>query len=245
MVALSMKQYLPFIIIAAVACATFAGGAAFYRDKKAELAATPSDASAGKPGARSPHVRGDAKAPITIEEFGDFQCPPCETLAGWLPNVEREYGGKVRLVFRNFPLQMHNHAPAAARAAEAAGLQGKFWEMHDALYRNRPTWAAAGDVVPLFENYAGQLGLNVAKFKSDLAAEAVKARIAADQERATSLGVTSTPTLFLNNRFVPPNSINEQMLRAAIDDTLGGRNPFPTPTPSSSLSPAPTPTPAP
>ncbi len=241
MVARRMKRYLPFTIIIAVACVAVAGGAVLYRAKKAELTATVPDAtSAGKPGAKSVHIRGAAKAPVTIEEFGDFQCPPCETLAGWLPKLEREYAGKVRILFRNFPLQMHNHALAAARVAEAAGLQGKFWEMHDTLYRNRAAWVAAGDVAPLFEDYAGQIRLDVAKFKADVASEPVKARVAADQERGTSLGVTSTPTLFLNNRLVPPKSINEKMLRAAIDDTLNNRNPFPTATPS----PTPSSTPA-
>ncbi len=225
-----MKRYLPFIIIAVVACAAVAGGAMLYQAKKAELSAVAPDAtSASQPGAKSPHIRGNAKAPVTIEEFGDFQCPPCEAVAGWLPKLEREYAGKIRIVFRNFPLQMHNHALAAARVAEAAGLQGKFWEMHDTLYRNRATWAEAADVTSLFEGYAGQIGLDVARFKADLASEPVKARVTADQERGIALGVSSTPRLFLNNRAVPPPSLNEATLRSAIEETLNGRDPFPTP----------------
>ncbi len=236
-----MKRYLPFLLIAAVGLSAVAGGAVLYRAKKAEFTTMAPDATfAEKPGASPPHIRGQVKAALTIEEFGDFQCPPCEALAGWLPKLEREYGGKVRIVFRNFPLQIHNHSVAAARAAEAAGLQGKFWEMHDTLYRNRATWAAAVDVTQLFESYAGQVGINLGKFKADAASEPVKARVAADQERGTSLGVTSTPTVFLNTRAVPPKSLNEKMLRTAIDDTLNGRNPFPTPSPSPS--PATTPT---
>lgn len=237
-----MKRSLPFVIIAAVALAALAGGAVLYRAKKTELTATTPDAtSAGKPGAKPPHIRGETKAALNIEEFGDFQCPPCEILAGWLPKLEREYGGKVRLIFRNFPLQVHNHAVEAACAAEAAGLQGKFWEMHDALYRHRASWADAADAPALFESYAGEVGLDVAKFKADSASEAVQSRISADQERGTSLGVNATPTVFLNNHIVPPRSLNEKMLRSAIDDTLNGRNPFPTPSPSPATTPNATP----
>jgi len=237
-----VKRFLPFIIIAAVALTALASGAVLYRAKKAETTAATPDASTnaagGQLGAKPPHVRGQAKAAITIEEFADFQCPPCETLAGWLPKLEREFTGKVRVVFRNFPLQMHQHAPAAARAAEAAGLQGKFWEMHDALYRHRAAWTTATDVLPLFEGYAGELALDREKFRADAASAPVSGRVTADQDRGKSLGVTGTPTLFLNNRVVPPRAINEKMLRAAIEDTLNGRDPFPTPTPSPSPTPA-------
>ncbi len=224
-----MKRYLPFILIGVVAIGAVTSAAVLYRVKKAELGAALPDSSSGKAGAKSPHIRGDAKALVTIEEFGDFQCPPCEVLASWLPKLEREYAGKIRIVFRNFPLQMHKHALAAALVAEAAGLQGKFWEMHDTLYRNRATWAEAADVTSLFEGYAGQIGLDVARFKADSASEPVKARITADQERGIALGVSSTPRLFLNNRAVPPPSLNEATLRSAIEETLNGRDPFPTP----------------
>ena len=228
-----MKRYLPFIIIAAVGWLAVAGGAILFRVKRSELGSVAkASSSAGEPGAKPPHIRGDAKAAVTIEEFGDFQCPPCETLARWLPAVERDYGSRLCLVFRNFPLQMHNHALAAACAAEAAGLQGKFWEMHEVLYRNQATWAAAADVGPLFEGFAGQIGIEIAKFKLDSVSEPVKTRIMADQARGASLGVASTPTLFLNSRAVPPKSINEKMLRVAIEDTLSGKDPFPIPSPS-------------
>lgn len=233
MVGRPMKRYLPFVLIAAVAGAALLGGTTLFKTKQAELAATVTDTnSAEKPGAKPAHIRGDAMASVTIEEFGDFQCPPCEGLAGWLPKVERANAGKVRIVFRNFPLQMHNHALEAAWAAEAAGVQGKFWEMHDLLYRNRASWADAANATPLFEGYASQLGLNTGKFKADAGSETVRSRVSADQERSISLGVTSTPTIFLKGQRVPPQWVNEKMLHGAINDALSGRNPFPTPTPA-------------
>src|SRR2546421_7271583 len=88
-------------------------------------------------GAEPPHIRGNPDAPVTLEEFGDFQCPPCGQFAKFVDELLVEYQWQVRLVFRNYPLAAHQHALEAAQAAEAAGLQGKFWEMYDTLYREQ------------------------------------------------------------------------------------------------------------
>ena len=115
---------------------------------------------------------------------------------------------------------MHRHALDAARASDAAELQGRFWEMHDLLYQNRFIWPLAPDVPKVFDDYAKSLGLDLERFKKDMDGEQVKARIAADQGRAKSLGVDRTPTLFINNRLVPVTSLTPPGLHDMIDTAL-------------------------
>src|SRR5205814_4081468 len=103
-------------------------------------------AAPGASGAESGHVRGRSDAPVTIIEFGDFQCPPCANLSEPINQLERDYRSRLRIVFRHFPLPNHQHAREAALASEAASLQGRFWEMHDLLYREQSVWSKAQDV---------------------------------------------------------------------------------------------------
>src|SRR6266513_2077658 len=133
-----MKRYLPFVIVAVVALATVGSGAILYRAKRPHVSAIPEDNTlSAKSGAESAHIRGNPTASVTLEEYGDFQCPPCGMFSAFLGQLEKEYDSRLRVVFRNFPLKMHEHAREAALAAEAAGLQGRFWEMHDVLYREQ------------------------------------------------------------------------------------------------------------
>ncbi|MFN2621350.1 MAG: thioredoxin domain-containing protein [Chthoniobacterales bacterium] len=209
-----MKRFLPFLIVVAVALITFGSGYALYRSKKI---AAPSATSAVAGGI---HVRGKADAAVTIEEFGDFQCPPCGTMSGVLHKLGEEYGARLRLIFHHFPLAVHAHAREAAIAAEAAHEQGKFWEMHDVLYKEQALWSKAPEVPALFEGYAKSIGLDVERFKRDLLSPEVIGRVDADQKMGTSRGVTSTPTLFLNNSLLPPAEINPAGLKKAIETAL-------------------------
>lgn len=227
-----MKRWLPSLLIALVAAAALGGGTILYRAKVAEIAPVAVDPAHQKSGALSPHARGATEAAVTLEEFGDFQCPPCGELWKVLGKIEPAYHGKLKLVFREYPLQMHKYADLAARAAEAAGRQNRFWEMYELLFRNQAIWASATDAESIFNQYAGSLGLDAERFKNDLNGEEVKGRIKADQERANSMGVRSTPSVFLNNISIPFSSVNEPGLRAAIDNILKGEPPVPpTPTP--------------
>jgi len=192
-----------------------------YRAKRPQLLTIPGGkALPGKGDAESVHIRGNPQAPVTLEEFGDFQCPPCGNIAVLIDELVKEYGPRLRIVFRNFPLPNHKYAREAALAAEAAGLQGRFWEMHDVLYREQAVWSKADNVRELLDSYAGMIGLNLDRFKKEMDAEKTNARVDSDHERGDSLGVQSTPTVFINNRQVGPNDKTPNGLRATIDAAL-------------------------
>ncbi|MFN2498978.1 MAG: DsbA family protein [Pyrinomonadaceae bacterium] len=217
-----MKRSLPFVVIAAVLAAALLSAWYLKRStNETSLIASspvpvPGNRGAAKLGAEPSHTLGDMNAPVMLEEFGDFQCPACRSLHTIVKSLKAEFGPRVVIVFREFPLASHAHALTAARAAEAAGLQGKFWEMHDLLYENQKTWHEASDVGSLFDEYASRIGLSLDQFKRDISGETVERRIAADRERGRWIGVNSTPTLFLNGREVPLDSMSEEKLRALI-----------------------------
>ena len=210
-----MKRFLPFIIVGAVALITFGSGFALYRSKKASAPSASGVAS-------GIHVRGKADAAVTIEEFGDFQCPPCSMMSTELHKLGEKYGSRLRLVFHQFPLAMHEHAREAALAAEAAHEQGRFWEMHDVLYKEQALWSKAPDVPALLNGYAKSIGLDVERFKKDMSEREVAERVEKDQKLGASRGVTSTPTLFVNNNLVPGNQLNPEALKKLIETALNG-----------------------
>jgi protein-disulfide isomerase len=216
-----MKRYLPFVIVVVVALATLGSGTILYRAKRPQLHNIPESQSvSAKDDKQSAHIRGNPDAPVTLEEFGDFQCPPCGQFAGFVEELRREYDSRLRVVFRNFPLPAHEHAREAAQAAEAAGLQSKFWEMYDTLYREQSLWSNASNARELFESYAGTLGLDVDQFKKDMDGDKVRERIDSDHALADFLGVKVTPTLFINNRAIDPKDKNPEGVRAAINAAL-------------------------
>ncbi len=175
----------------------------------------------GVPGADPPHVLGPADAPIKIEEFGDFECPPCGIFHPILQQMHQEFGDKMQITFREFPLvPTHQHALPAASAAEAAGLQGKFWEMHDLIYDHQNDWKKEFDVRPIFEGYAKQIGIDVERYKRDMNGDLVAQRIFADGKRGHSLGVKGTPTVFMNGREVPFEDLPAEKLRVVIQNEL-------------------------
>jgi protein-disulfide isomerase len=214
-----MKRYLPFFIVAVVALATIGSGAMLYRARRPHVLSN-SEAVSAKGDAESPHMRGNPDAPVTLEEYGDFQCPPCGMFAAFVGQLEKEYDSRLRVVFRNFPLKMHEHAREAALAAEAAGMQERFWEMHDVLYREQETWSKAANARELFESYAGTIGLDLDKFRKDMDSEKANARVDADRQRGDSLGIQTTPTMFINNQPVDPKDRNPDGIRAEINAAL-------------------------
>jgi protein-disulfide isomerase len=215
------------VIIGVVAIGSATAGTLIYRAKHAHIASlaaqTAADNKGGKPGANPTHAQGPEVAPVTIEEFGDFQCPPCSALAATLRTFEHDYPDKLRVVFREYPLEMHKHARLAALGAEAAGLQGKFWEMHEQLYTKQSEWSKAEDLRPALNEYAAAIGLDLTRFGKDLESDKTQTRLKLDRERATSLGVNATPTVFINGELVPPNMRTADGLRTAIQNALNGK----------------------
>lgn len=235
------KRVLPFIIIVGVLVAAVVGGVLALRKDEAKPAASSSTAppSSGttatqpasstssaprreSPGAQPPHMKGRQSAPVVLEEFGDYQCPPCAQIYPEVERVREEFGGRVRFVFRHYPLtRIHPHALLAAHAAESAGLQGKFWDMHRLLYENQTAWSNTPDPRPAFDAYARRLGLDAERFRRDLGGADADARLAADVGRARSVGVESTPTFFVNGRKLTAADASPAGLRSAIRRALG------------------------
>ena len=218
-----MNRSLPIIIVAIVAVVAIGSGVALYRAKSQPVLTPAAPKEASSPAQAAAELvtsRGPANASVTLEEFGDFQCPPCGRFSEPINDIARDYKDKLRIVFRELPLAMHQHARAAAEAAEAAGLQGKFWQMHDLLYREQEEWTKASDARPIFNSYAGVLGLNIARFTKDMSGPQVLERLASDAARAQRLGVTNTPTIFVNGTQVAGTSLNPGGVRAAIDAAL-------------------------
>jgi protein-disulfide isomerase len=218
-----MKRKLPFLIIVAALGITLV--TAWYWKRTATRSplnvsrnARNQDRGPVREGAKPAHVLGPADAPVLLEEFGDFQCPTCGALHATLDDLKEALGPRVVLVFRQFPLvNAHANAMSAARAAEAAGLQQKFWEMHNLLFEKQKDWSDLADPKPTFQSYASQIGLDVSKFQADLSNPAIDERITLDRERGRWIGINSTPTLFLNGREVAPESMSPDKLRRLVD----------------------------
>jgi protein-disulfide isomerase len=230
------NKALPFIIIGVVLLAVLgAGYAMINRSSSSKESLSTANANAANstarprkpalPGAQPPHMHGRADAPVVLEEFGDYQCPPCGAMHPVLKKIEDDYGDRVALIFRNFPLQnIHKNAFTASRAAEAAALQGKFWQMHDMIYQGQKEWSESPDPRPIFTNYASRLSLAVDKFKADLDKSEVTSRIIADFQRGDSIGVGGTPSIFLNGRELSSDiALSDAKLRAEIDAALAGK----------------------
>jgi protein-disulfide isomerase len=186
-----------FLAVLAAIVLVFVGIVAFSGKKDN------SSSSAKNTAAVTQHIMGNQESKVTLVEYGDYQCPYCEQYYTTVKQVSEANKDKIKFQFRNFPLNnVHQNAFAAARAAEAAGLQNKFWEMHDMLYEsvNWQIWTRQGAPQNSFNEYAQTLGLDVTKFKADFASEKVNDMINADMAEGNRLGITGTPAFFLNGK---------------------------------------------
>jgi protein-disulfide isomerase len=159
-------------------------------------------------------AKGPESAPVTIVEFSDFQCPFCSRLIPTLDQVKAKYGDKVRVVFRQFPLGMHAQAQKAAEASLCANDQGKFWELHDAMFKNQQQLA-----VENLKAKAAELGLNAETFNTCLDSGKYQAKVAEDMQAGTAAGVSGTPALFINGRFIN-GAVPLEQITEVIDDEL-------------------------
>jgi protein-disulfide isomerase len=155
-------------------------------------------------------IRGNPNAKVTIVEYGDFQCPACQA---YYPVVEQVFDASsstIRMIFREFPLPQHADALPAAKAAEAAGDQGKFWNMFDLLYQNGNDWDNLSDPTSVFDGYAKQLDLNLTRFDADMNSTTTAQKIADSVTVGTAAGIDATPTFFINGyRIENPESYDE------------------------------------
>jgi protein-disulfide isomerase len=163
------------------------------------------------------HIQGSSTAPVTLVEYGDYECPYCGRAYPIIKEVQRHLGNKLRFVFRNFPLtEVHPHAQHAAEAAEAAAVQDRFWKMHDYLYEHQQ---ALDD--KYLEKYAENLGLNLAKFNIDMSSHVHAGRIREDFLSGVRSGVNGTPTFYINAiRYNGPVDLETllESLRSAINN---------------------------
>ncbi len=167
------------------------------------------------------YVRGNRDAKVSLVEFGDFQCPACAAAYPILEQLLALYKDNpdVNFVFRNFPLPQHQFALLSAESAEAAGAQGKYWEMYDLLYKNQNAWTGSSDPLSIFLEYANQLKLDVNRFKDDVKQSKYAESISDDQQQGLALGINSTPTFFLNGtRMVGIQNFED--LKARVDAEL-------------------------
>lgn len=217
-----MQKYRPFIIIAIVLVAAVVGGCLLFRsgqNKELSIAA-PTPQTDTKPERKLP-----VGIVVTLEEFGDYQCPPCGALHPTLKKLKQEFGPNLNFVFRNLPLTtVHKNALAAAQAAEAARVQDHFWEMHDLLYENQDLWKDDINPRTIFLKFAADLGLDTARFAHDMDDKQVKLRIEVDQGAAAELGINGTPTVLIDGRQLRPEVTTPEGIRKGVEFMMGHKS---------------------
>ena len=196
----------PLAILAAVVVVAL--GAAFYlqrsADDQAASAPAPSSRTAGSLVSPQGWSKGNSQAKAVLVEFVDFQCGACAEASSRVANIARKHSSRLKIVFKHQPMRrVHGNAMIAAQAAEAAGLQFKFWEMHDLLLQRQPEWAKVPDAQTIFLRYAAELQLNLARFRRDVWSREVREKINRDILEGQMAQVRSVPAFFLNGKPIP------------------------------------------
>ncbi|HEY2385136.1 MAG TPA: thioredoxin domain-containing protein [Terriglobia bacterium] len=208
-----MPKFMKPVIVIILAVGVAAGAAVFLSrgsDQPVENPSTPSRAEI-KPGG---HSRGPQNAPVTLVEFGDYECPVCGTWYPFVNELLTRYPDKLRLEFHHYPLvSVHPNAMAGAMAAEAAGEQGKYWEMHDALFEHQREWGESPNPKPYFMNFASHIGLDLNRFEQSLSSPGLQSRILTDVSQAQDLHIEGTPTFFLNGQLIQPKLNMEELVQ--------------------------------
>lgn len=196
------------IVIGMVAIFAFAGGGGSTTDSNSETID------------QSKLVRPDSHkigtGAVQVVEFGDYQCPACAAAEPTVQKLQQELGDKITFVFRNFPLPMHKNAIPAAEAAEAAGAQGKFWEMHNKLYSTQTEWENLPNPVDKFAEYAKELGLDADRLKKEVEENKYVDFINQDKRDGEDIGVNSTPTFYINGK--KAESFEYSTLKSMIEE---------------------------
>lgn len=224
------------LIIVGVLVVAALGGWWFYSSSKPRPATNTNTAAANTanppktnsippnapPGAQPPNQAGSPSAAVRIEEFADFQCGACASANPMMNEIKSMYGSRIHFVFRHYPLSIaaHNKAYDAAVATEAAGMQGKFWDMQNLLFMNQAAWSTADNYKQIWKEYAGRISLDVAKWENDMIGLGAKGRVDADLARGRAIGVNSTPSIYINGMLVPYQQMSVQTLKTIIDAEL-------------------------
>ncbi len=212
-----MDKKFGIVLLAVIA---LIGGVFFFTKDKADTKSTTTAVV-------SKHSSGAGTSGVELVEYGDFQCPACGSFFPIIEQIRTDYGDKLKFTFRNFPLTtIHRNAVAAHRAAEAASLQGKFFEMYELLYQNQTSWSSLTSPVVVFENYATSLSLDLTKFKEDFASEAVNNTINADRkEGEDKYAINGTPTFILNGQKLDSAEVGSlELFTKKIDAAIASLN---------------------
>lgn len=215
-----MAQEIKLLLGTALVTLIILGGAIFLLSK------SPQDLEKEK---QSALVRGSAtsvatsSAQVSLVEFADFQCPACAAAHSIVQSVKEEYKDKIVFSYRHFPLPQHANALIAAEAAEAAGEQGKFWEMHDKLFIKQEEWSESTNALDLYKGYAKEIGLDVGKFTESAQSGKHREKINQDKKDGETLGVNSTPTFFIDEaRIIGVPSLDD--LKEVIEKRLSQKS---------------------
>jgi len=199
------------VIVIVLAIAVAAGAAVFLARQPDEAAKTSETAGTLDTKIVGGHFRGPENAEVTLVEFGDYQCPSCGAYHPFVKEILNRYPTKVRLEFHHFPLiTIHPNSMAASKAAEAAGQQGHYWEMHDALFEYQAQWSERPDPKPVFAALANRIGINGAILLQDMENPALQQRILKDVEQGDKATIQAVPTFFIKGQQVH--------IKASIDD---------------------------
>lgn len=181
----------------------------------------------GETGSVSNHIEGKGAKNVTLVEYGDFQCPACAAYYPIVKTLVEKYQADIFFQFRNNPLEsLHQNGRAGSRAAEAASIQGKFWEMHNALYEGQKSWEGASDPLSIYTQYAKQIGVaDIAKFTTDYKSAAVNSIINADLQTGKKYSITGTPTFILDGKKIETNPNSIEAFNKLIDAAIAKKAP--------------------
>lgn len=212
-----MKNLIVFGLVIAVAA-----GAGYYFFFAPGSLKSPEKASLSFPASTiivSDQVKGARNGKTLLVEYSDFQCPACGAYYPLVKQLTQDFEGKIAIVYRHFPLHQHEHAEIAAHAAEAAGAQGKFWEMHDMLFEHQKDWSSQNSTKDMFIQYAESLGLDRARFITDIDSKEIANKVKEEYQSGIDADVTSTPTFFLNGKKLDtPRSYDE--FKTVIEEAI-------------------------
>ena len=210
----TMSKTLKPLIVIIIAVAVAAGAAVYLSrqpDQPTETAATATHVDIKGGG----HFRGPENAAVTLVEFGDYQCPSCGAYHPLVKEILNRYPQQLRLEFHHFPLvTIHPNTMLASQAVEAAGEQGKYWEMHDAVFEHQMEWAGSPNPEPVFIALASGIGLDINKFMQSLRSPEVQTRILKDVERGQEAKVEAVPTFFINGEQIHVRLSMEDFVQA-------------------------------